>query len=62
MDKITKAISMLGINASDIKDISQTTNLETTELYLQDSSVVKIKNNKVSLKKDNQTLVTIKLK
>ena len=62
MDKITQAISMLGINASDIKDISQTTNLETTELYLQDSSVVKIKNNKVSLKKDNQTLVTIKLK
>ncbi len=62
MDKITKAISMLGINASDIKDISQTTNLETTELYLQDTSVVKIKNNKVSLKKDNQTLVTIKLK
>lgn len=61
MDKITKAISMLGINASDIKDISQTTNLETTELYLQDTSVVKIKNNKVSLKKDNQTLVTIKL-
>ena len=42
MDKITKAISMLGINASDIKDISQTTNLETTELYLQDTSVVKI--------------------
>ena len=62
MDKVTKAISMLGINASDIKDISQTTNLETTELYLQDTSVVKIKNNKVSLKKDNQTLVTIKLK
>ncbi len=62
MDKITKAISMLGINASDIKDISQTANLETTELYLQDTSVVKIKNNKVSLKKDNQTLVTIKLK
>ncbi len=62
MDKITKAINVLGINASDIKDISQTTNLETTELYLQDSSVVKIKNNKVSLKKDNQTLVTIKLK
>ena len=62
MDKITEAISMLGINASDIKDISQTTNLETTELYLQDTSVVKIKNNKVSLKKDNQTLVTIKLK
>ena len=59
MDKITKAINVLGINASDIKDISQTTNLETTELYLQDSSVVKIKNNKVSLKKDNQTLVTI---
>ena len=46
MDKITKAISMLGINASDIKDISQTTNLETTELYLQDTSVVKIKNNR----------------
>lgn len=62
MDKITKAINVLGINASDIKDISQTTNLETTELYLQDTSVVKIKNNKVSLKKDNQTLVTIKLK
>ena len=62
MDKITKAINVLGINASAIKDISQTTNLETTELYLQDSSVVKIKNNKVSLKKDNQTLVTIKLK
>lgn len=62
MDKITKAINLVGITASDIKDVIQSPNLIKTDLLLTNDSIVSISSNKVSLKKDNQTLVTIKLK
>lgn len=61
-DNILKAINLVGITASDIKDVIQSPNLIKTDLLLTNDSIVSISSNKVSLKKDNQTLVTIKLK
>mgnify|MGYP003592216109 CR=1 FL=1 len=62
MNKVIKAVTLLGINSSDIKDILQTPNLDSTELVLNDNSTINIKENKVSLQHNNKTLVTIKLK
>ena len=61
-DNILKAINLVGITASDIKDVIQSSNLVKTDLLLTDDSIVSISNNKVSLKQNNKTLVTIKLK
>lgn len=61
-DNILKAINLVGITASDIKDVIQSPNLIKTDLLLTNNSIVSISNNKVSLKQNNKTLVTIKLK
>lgn len=61
-DNILKAINLVGITASDIKDVIQSPNLIKTDLLLTNDSIVSISNNKVSLKQNNKTLVTIKLK
>ena len=61
-DNILKAINLVGITASDIKDVIQSPNLIKTELLLTNNAIVSISSNKVSLKQDNKTLVTIKLK
>ena len=61
-DNILKAINLVGITASDIKDVIQSPDLIKTDLLLTNDSIVSISNNKVSLKQNNKTLVTIKLK
>ena len=61
-DNILKAINLVGITASDIKDVIQSPNLIKTDLLLANNAIVSISSNKVSLKQDNKTLVTIKLK
>ena len=61
-DNILKAINLVGITASDIKDVIQSPNLIKTDLLLTNDSIVSISSNKVSLKQNNKTLVTIKLK
>lgn len=61
-DNILKAINLVGITASDIKDVIQSPNLIKTDLLLTNDSIVSISNNKVSLKQNDKTLVTIKLK